>query len=330
MVSLYTIIKVPFPVDVRPDEIFELTSALPHNQLRWKTSKSMIDKTALLHGLVALFVPLGWSMILYPFYRADHREWKKTLVFVVVLSFSAMVAKEVVLDPEISPDDIAADLLGLFFGTAIVSVAMYLERKLFSRQGPPAVETAPNGEQPPPGPEGRPAVKPKGRVSLRDTMAAWARIQERAVVFYEASAVNVGDATLRNALSELARDKRSRAREVRDLLSCWPSRTPDVVFLDWMDEEVERFDLYAAPPAQGLSADALTDRALAHERDAYHLFFGLRDCFGSQSWKAGQMDQVIRAQEHWLARVERLAAGTAGPSDSRPERDDGKAPVHER
>ncbi len=288
----------------------------------------MIDKTTLLHGIIALFVPLGWVLILYPLYRRDRRRWKETLAFVVILSFCGMVAKEILLDPEISPDDIAADLLGLFFGTAIVSAAIYLERKLFTKKGFPAEEAAPEAELPPREPNGRSAVKPKGRVSLRDTMAAWTRIQERAAVFYETSSLTIEDASMRAVWDQLAHDKRSRVREVHDLLSRWPARTPDVVFLDWIDQQIGHYDLYA-PPAQGLSRDALIDRALAHERDTYHLFFGLRDCFGSQSWKAGQMDQVIRAQERWLARVERLAAGAAGPSDSLPGRNDGKIPSHE-
>ncbi len=292
----------------------------------------MIDTTTLLHGLIALFVPLGWVIILYPLYRRDRREWKKTLVFVVVLSFSAMVAKEIVLDPQISPDDIAADLLGLFFGTAIVSAAIYLERKVSSRQAVVTAETLPKGELPTPGRKALPAVKPKGRVSLRDTLSAWARVQERAVAFYEASAPRAGDASLSEAWRDLARDKRSRVREVRDLLSRWPSRAPDVAFLDWMDEEAARYELYTAPPAQGLSRGELLDTALAHERDAYHLFFGLRDCFGSQSWKTGQMDQVIQAQERWLARIERLAAAAAGPPGSRSgadEGNEGSTPGHE-
>jgi hypothetical protein len=289
----------------------------------------MIDRTTLLHGLIALFVPLGWVMILYPLYLRGRRDWKKTLPFVVVLSFAAMVAKEILLDPEISSDDIAADLLGLFFGTAVVSIVMYLERKIFSKKTPPPDRPAPTVEQPPPEAVGRPAVKPEGTVSLRDTMGAWARVQERAAAFYEASARDLDDASLNSAWSYLIRDKRSLIREVRDLLSRWPARTPDVKFLDWMDGEIERYDLYAVSSAQGLSANALLDRALVYERDAYHVFFGLRDCFRSEPWKTGQMDQIIRAQERWLSRLERLAAAEADAEDTRPGPDDDEASGHE-
>jgi hypothetical protein len=285
----------------------------------------MIDRTTLLHGLIALFVPLGWVMILYPLYLRGRRDWKKTLLFVVVLSFAAMVAKEILLDPEISPDDIAADLLGLFFGTAVVSVVVYLERKIFSKEKLPPGNPVPKVEQSEPKPEGRPAIKPEGTISLRDTMAAWVRVQERGAAFYEASARGLGDSSLKGAWGYLIRDKRSLVREVLDLLSRWPSRAPDVTFLDWMDDQIERYDLYALPSEQDLSADALLDRALVYERDAYHVFFGLRDYFRSESWKTGQMDQIIRAQERWLARLERLAAVQAEPADARSGPDNNEA-----
>lgn len=251
------------------------------------------DITAFYHGLFSLFVPLGWALILYPYWRTHRGQWIKTLIFVAVLSLSAMVAKEILLDAEISSDDIAADLLGLFFGTGLVSLILFVAKVIKGRS-----ETAEDRE-PAPRQDGTAAQEtlatdpPPKEISLRDIMGVLAKIHGRGGCLFEEAARNCTRQSGRELCERLAAEKRAHEREIRALLKRWTHKVPDVRILDWMDERIGRYGIFKSPPPAGVDDHELIDYAVRQESDIHKLFSSLHDHFRGYSWRTVQYENMI-------------------------------------
>ncbi len=251
------------------------------------------DVTVFYHGLFALLVPFGWALILYPYWRLRRQEWYKTLIFVAVLSFSFMVAKEIYLDREISPDDIAADLLGLFFGTGLTSLFLYLERAIARSRKKTvdhiAVPRENDGDQP----DTQSSRAWPREISLRDILSVLAKIHERGSLIYEETAKNSTDPNKKKLSIRLAKEKEGDTRAIRSLLSRWPDKIPDVKLLDRMDERIGRYAIFMSPIARDATDRELIDYAVEQEKKIYELFAGFHDHFQGYSWRTIQYENVI-------------------------------------
>ncbi len=251
------------------------------------------DITIFYHGLLALLVPLGWALVLFPYWRRHRSQWYKTLIFVGVLSFSFMVGKEILLDTEISADDITADLLGLFFGTGLASLFLYIEKSIALRHKgaekndaiPPQDGVVTQNHQ---------ATGPSPQeISLRDIMGVLAKIHARGSLLFEEAAGNSTRASCKELCNRLAAEKGMHAREVESLLTRWSRKVPDIKVLDWMDERVGRYGIYNSP----ISADAgdreIVDYAIQQEGHIYALFSSFHDNFRGYSWRTIQYENMI-------------------------------------
>jgi CheY-like chemotaxis protein len=251
------------------------------------------DVTILYHGLFALFVPLGWALILYPYWRGHRGQWYQTLVFVAVLSFSFMVAKEIFLDTEISSDDIAADLLGLFFGTGFVSLFLYLERAIggWRKKADGNDTVVPQNDA---DTHNHSTTGPSlQEISLRDIMGVLAKIHTRGSLLFEEAARSSTQESVKEICNRLASEKRIHAREVSSLLKRWSYKTPDVTVLDWMDERIGRYGIFSSPVPRDASDRELIAYAVEQERNIYTLFSSLHDHFRGYSWRTVQYENMI-------------------------------------
>ncbi len=294
------------------------------------------DITILYHGLFAFLIPFGWALILYPYWRRHRDEWYKTLIFVAVLSLALMVGKEIYLDRVISSDDIAADLLGIFFGTSLAFFLLYLEGRITRPRtdaGKPAA--APRETDEGSSARQKPAASPR-EVSLRDITGVLARLHERGAALYEAAAKGAANPATRDLLGALAAEKRGHAREIAALLAKWPDKTPDVRLLDWMDERIGRQGIFAAPIPPDASGLRLIEYAAGQEQKIYDLFSSLHDHFQGYSWRTIQYENMTlelkgrpqKLQERYQKRV-RAQGGTGAAAKSpagRPPVSGGPAP----
>jgi len=287
------------------------------------------DVSIIYHVLLALLVPLGWVLILYPYWRLHRAQWYKTLIFVAILSFSVMVAKEIYLDAEISSDDIAADLLGLFFGTGFVSLLLYLERAIALRHKkagnsdtvPVEIKTSTRSQA-------APGVSPSD-ISLRDIMGILARIHERGSRLFEEAASNTTRGAGADLCNRLAAEKRMHARTITSLLDQWSHKTPDVNVLDWMDGRIDRYGIYASPLGLDASDREIIEYATEQERAIHALFSGLHDYFRGYSWRTVQYENIILELKGHINRFERLHPnGAKSETDEGPAR--GKEPVKQK
>jgi CheY-like chemotaxis protein len=264
------------------------------------------DVTIFYHVLFALLVPLGWALILIPYWRLHRGEWYKTLIFVAVLSLSLMVAKEIYLDKEISSDDIAADLLGLFFGTGLTSLLLYLERAIArsrGKTGDRAISPRENNKDEPnrPTPRGTPR-----EVSLRDILGVLTRIHERGSLLYEETAKDCTDPAKKELSVRLAKEKKAYARAVMSLVTRWPNKIPDVNVLDWMDERIGRYEIFTSPVARNATDRQLLDYAIEQEDKIHKLFSSLHNHFQGYSWRTIQYENMILELKGHGKRLEEL------------------------
>ncbi|MBN2224558.1 MAG: response regulator [Deltaproteobacteria bacterium] len=295
------------------------------------------DVTIFYHGIFALLVPFGWALILYPYWRLHRQQWYKTLIFVAVLSFSFMVAKEIYLDKEISSDDIAADLLGLFFGTGLASLLLYLEGKIARSWTKRVDHTVTPCERDKDEPNRGESFASPREISLRDILGVLARIHERGGALYEHTAKNSPDRDTKELSTQLAGEKRGHARAVACLLTRWPQKVPDVNVLDWMDKGIGRYGIFASPIPPDTTDRELLDYAVGQERKIHELFSTLHDHFQGYSWRTIQYENTIlelkahgkRLQERYLKRVENDKGDSPAPAKSPVKRTaapDGRSP----
>jgi CheY-like chemotaxis protein/rubrerythrin len=280
------------------------------------------DITILYHGIFAFLIPFGWALILYPYWRRHRDEWYKTLIFVAVLSLALMVGKEIYLDQVISSDDIAADLLGVFFGTSLAFFLLALEGRITRPRtraaGAAVIAHEPETDD---GPTDRSESSTAPReISLRDITGVLARLHERGAALYEAAAKGAADPGTRELLTALAAEKRGHAREVASLLAKWPDKAPDVRLLDWMDERIGRQGIFAEPIPPDTSGLRLIEYAAGQEQKIHDLFSSLHDRFQGYSWRTIQYENMIlelkgrprRLEERYRRRVEASSGGDAG------------------
>lgn len=253
-----------------------------------------MDQTVFYHGLIAFFIPFGWAVILYPFYIRNRENWEKLLIAVVVLSFLVMVVKEL-FDPEISVNDIVADILGLFFGTSIVSSAFHLGSKLPSKQNKHLKQKILKEYN-----EIKQYVKKMGNVnqrqiSLRNVVAIGIKIQEKGVTLYEVITKKTSDPKKRELFSMLAKEKREDAKKLNILLSRWSPKVPDPDFLEWMDKEIDHQEIFISNTLIDSSEQEILEYAIKQEDNISSLFSSFKKNFPKYSWKMTQLESLILA-----------------------------------
>lgn len=285
------------------------------------------DATIFYHGLIALMVPLGWAVILYPYWRLHRQDWYKTLIFVAVLSLSFMVAKEIYLDREISSDDIAADLLGLFFGTGLGALLLYIERAVaLSRKKTDDQQAVPHEDDTAERDRRAPGTVP-AEISLRDIMGVLAKIHARGGLLFEEAAENSTDRQRAELCRLLAAEKQGHVREVASLLERWSNKPPDVNTLDWMDDRINKYEIYSRPVPGEATDREIIEYAVGQEKSIHTLFSGLHRHFEGYSWRSIQFENMILELKGHTKRFEALCPGQeAAKEPAWPSRPNSRAP----
>lgn len=263
-----------------------------------------MDMTTLYHAIVSLFIPLGWATILYPFYLRKGEKWKKTLLFVIVLSFMTMVVKELI-DAEFSVNDVVANILGLFFGTAIVSTLFHFKEKVSSKQNKHKsssgdIEKKDNetekhfqGDK----------IEDQKLVSLRNLVALGAKIHEKGVSLYDGIFEGLSDPKVQELCVRLAQDKREEADKLRRLLFRWPHKVIDVEFFKEMEEEIKDREIYNMHILVDSTERDLLNYAIKQEEKISSLFSSFKGSFLKDPWKMKQLEIFIKSINDYKERL---------------------------
>ncbi len=179
------------------------------------------------HVIVAFVIPLAWAVILYPFCRKYHLTWVKTMIFVIVASLVAMALKEIV-DDKVSVNDIAADIVGLFLGIAVLGAVFMWGGKWMSKV---AVGV----------------FRLKGEVSLRDILQVALRLEERAAIFFEEASRRLSDEAAKELCASMALKERAEAEQLSVMVSKWNLKASDGAAINTLEEQTIAHGLYTRP-----------------------------------------------------------------------------------
>ena len=204
--------------------------------------ESGLMQEGLSHVAVSFFMPIAWAIILYPICRRYHLTWVKTIFFVLMGSFVAMVIKEF-FDKKISVNDIAADVAGLFFGVAFLSAVFTWGGKQISKLAVGVFQV-------------------KEEVSLWDFLTVIFRMEQRAAAFFEEASKRLSHQRSRELCSELADEERKQADLINAKLSEWTHKAFDESILDTLEEMIVSQGIYTKPILSGASEKDILEYAI--------------------------------------------------------------------
>lgn len=236
----------------------------------------------LAHGIVAFFTPIAWALILYPYSRYRKNAWKRMITLSIIFSFLVMIVKEI-FDNNISGMDVMADILGLFFGVACISILFSLGNKMLSKA----------------------ALGLERHISLRDLLVAAVSIERRGVKFYEDAAKQVRNLKANELCLTLAKEEALHAKNIAALLNRWLTKAPDPDFLVWVEEEAMCYNIFRQPIAQTASEQEIILYAIAQEKNSYAFYASFRDYF-PDTWKRIHIDTLMQAEKDHEIRLAKL------------------------
>lgn len=235
----------------------------------------MLGLGSFAHLIVAFFVPAAWAIILYPYCRAYHKSWLRLLILAIIFSFIAMVMKER-FDATISVDDIVADMLGLFFGMALVAAIFSRGNMRFLKEG----------------------VVSDEKVSLRTLLSIAARIEEQSAVFYEKAALKMSDAGARELSLKISVEEKKHADRITAVLNGWLPALPDPDFIKQVHEAASRHGIYNGPFPHDISDQELLQYAIDHEIKMAGFYGSFKGIFPDE-WRKSYVQELVLAEwEH--------------------------------
>ena len=227
----------------------------------------------LTHAMVAFFMPWMWAVILYPFFRIYHKDWRKMLVLAFGFSFAVIVVKER-LDFYLAGEDVVSGFLGLFLGTAGVAAIFIVAGARLSKESLATVR----------------------RNSLRGLLMLAIRIEEQARCFYMNAAQIFTDTRAKELAVALALEEDKHADLIRAILDRWLPKAPHPDLVTWVEQELARHDIFAHGPQPGAPVEEVLQYAIGQEVKMAAFYMSFKDAFPIE-WKRRYV-QFLIDQEH--------------------------------
>jgi hypothetical protein len=245
-----------------------------------------LDPSNVFHFFFSLFIPLGWAVILRPFSRKIFRGWPSFFIFILAISFVSICGKEL-MDRRISLNDLAADILGFFFGLMILSLS-------FQRMGRKLDRT-------------KEKIVVDYTISLRSTLALIERIERRSSEFYDTASIQISENKTSEICKLLSKDAQKRANNIGYMLSGW-SRKPEPLHLASAIEKAFSSDqIFALDFSRVKNAKDALEIALDHERKKFALFSKFESAF-HEEWKVIRLEMVLENLNLQVTKLEQLLA----------------------
>lgn len=251
------------------------------------------------HGLFAFFVPIAWAAIIYPICRKYKKNWIVLLVVSVVLSLLAMVVKEF-FDDHISINDIVADILGIFFGSAVVALTFLYEsqpleseKDLCERPSVPQ-KKAKREETYVFSPNHYPLANRK--VSLRILLSMGVKVELRGEAYYRRASRKVSNPEVKIIFAKLAAEQKEQARGIQNILEKWLPRPLDPNFANWFDLEIIRHDIFTTEPTEEVTEREALEYAIRSAMKIRGLYRIFMNCF-PEEWKKLSLEELINEKD---------------------------------
>lgn len=247
--------------------------------------------------VIALFVSLGWAVILYPLMRRLKRSWPFLLVAVALLSLSLFILKEVM--DQLTPfgDELAAYLLGIFFALAILSVWFNSKNKLFYLAAAvnslikPMQDTT-TGSLLKDSQNKDSVVK---KIHLRQLLEAGILIEDKGREFYNRLAEKSVDQKVKDLCFSLAREEGEHRDFIEKILYKWLPLPLTAEALRLIEEEMKRWGIYLNPPGIDATEEDMAKYVIDQEVKMANFYLSFEKSF-PQAWKRMNIRLLVTAE----------------------------------
>ncbi|MDD3087305.1 MAG: hypothetical protein PHP89_01930 [Candidatus Omnitrophica bacterium] len=250
--------------------------------------------------VIALFVSLGWAVILYPLMRRLKRSWPFLLVAVALLSLSLFILKEVM--DQVTPfgDELAAYLLGIFFALAILSALFNFKNKLLyitaavnylfkpvqDTVNVNSLKSARNEDS---------FVKAPKKIHLRQLLEAGILIEEKGREFYNRLAEKSTDQKVKDLCFSLSREEVEHKIFMEKILYKWLPLPLTAEALRLIEEEMKRWGIYLNPPGIDATEEDMAKYAIDQEVKMANFYLSFEKSF-PQAWKRMNIRLLVTAE----------------------------------
>jgi len=245
----------------------------------------MSGYSALSQGLFAFAVAVAWALILYPLFKFYHKDWRGLVAAVICLSLASIYAKDkfgLVITRT------TAGLIGLFLATAVIVFLFAKNDSRFSKQ----------------------AAVFKKDFSLRGFLTAAQRIEELAVGFYTNAARNMHDPRASALCLQIAHNERAHVDNIDSLLAQWPPKPLDHSFLEWVDKELYRHNIFTVTVAGNASEKQVLAHAIEQHRKIGDFYLDCSAAF-PEAWKRDNIQKLVDAEREYETRLHAMLKGAA-------------------
>lgn len=251
----------------------------------------------LLHLVIAFFVPIAWTLILYPFYRS--RKGSRLLLILSAAVFSAlvMVIKELAEHSvKITANQIIADVAGIFFGMAAVSAVFFLRGRRFTQK-----------------------ARILGReMSIQDVLTLAREVETRSEDFYMGASRMIKDASAADLCVLIAGEERKHREIVDTMLSKLLPASQGAEFAKWAAARIAGYGIFVFDfSAESVTPEGLLRYAIAQEKRTQDLYISFKKAF--PDFHRVYIKTLIDAESRHIDKIRLLLGGmryTAGASSA--------------
>lgn len=249
--------------------------------------------------IVALFIPLGWAAIFYPLMKRFKKAWPLLLTIATLLSLALLIIKEAM--DRVAPvfDELVAYLLGIFFGTAILSSLFNFKNKWLlvlpksgtSFQVPKDTALA-----------GLPKTTHKDGLSfsghhnihLQNLLQATILAEERGKDFYDTLAEKVISQNAKDLCLRLAKEELKHKAFIEKILYQWLPLPLDTEALILVEQEMAQWNILLNQPDINSTEEEMVKYAIEQEKIMADFYLSFEKSFPT-AWKMIDVQMLVMA-----------------------------------
>lgn len=263
-----------------------------------------MDITTLNHGIISLFIPVAWVIILYPFYTKYRFDITWIIILAAGLSLVAIILKEL-FDADASINDIVADILGIFFGTGLAVGLLHVGERFFgidgssdsfSRIQPDSAETE--------------TMDRSGSLHLGDALSIGVIITELGCRFYSEANENIEDVRIQRLFKTLFEEKKDTVRYLQGYKKRMRSGTVDRSIIDDIRAVTGEYPVVENDTHEQNDFLSLINRVLTIEESLSAQYIKMEhDLPDRTGWKATPFKNLILSQRRCVDLLKKFSEG---------------------
>ena len=263
-----------------------------------------MDVTTLSHGIISLFIPVAWVIILYPFYTKYRFEMTRIIILTAGLSLVAIILKEL-FDVDASINDIVADILGIFFGTGIAVGLLHVGERFFGIDG-----SSDSFSRIQPDSAERETIDHSGSLHLSDALSIGVILTELGCRFYSEANENIEDVRIQRLLKTLFDEKKDTVRYLQGYKKRMRSGSVDRSTIDDIRAVTGEYPPMGEDTREQTDFTQLLDDVLTIEESLSAQYIKMEhDLSDRTGWQATPFKNLILSQRRCVDLLKKFSEG---------------------